>query len=136
LAEPLFSYRGRVYWSDTDAAQIAHFSSFFRYCERAEEEFIVSRLGGWRRGGIVFPRVRAECDFRAPMYPHDLFRVDIVGARVGRKSITYEFRVYNESRGWLAAEGSIVVVAFDPVRGEAVPVPEELRRLLEGASQA
>ncbi len=128
----LFSYRGRVYWSDTDAAQIAHFSSIFRYCERAEEELVVSRLGGWRPGSIVFPRVRAECDFHRPLYPHDVFRVDIVEARVGRKSITYRFRVYNETRGWLAAEGSIVVVAFDPSKGEAVEVPEEIRRALTG----
>ncbi len=132
---PLHVYRGRVYWSDTDAAQIAHFTSILRYCERAEEELIVSRLGGWRPGTLVFPRVRVECDFKAPLHTHDCFRVEIVEARVGEKSIIYRFRVYNESRGWLSAEGSITVVAFDPRQGRAVEVPGELRRLLEVGSQ-
>ena len=135
MAGPLHVYKGRVYWSDTDAAQIAHFTSILRYCERAEEEMIVSKLGGWRPGTLVFPRVRVECEFKAPLYPHDYFRVEIVEARVGGKSITYRFNVYNESRNWLSAEGSITVVAFDPKAGRAVEVPGELRRILEGGSQ-
>jgi len=132
---PIFSLEGRVYWSETDAAQIAHFTSFLRWCEKTEEEFIVSRLGeGWIRGGVIFPRVHAECDYYYPVAPHERYRVDIVGVRVGRKSIEWEYEIHNLDAGRLAAKCRIVTVAFDPARGESVPVPDRLRRLLEEAS--
>ncbi len=129
----LFEYRGRVYWSETDAAGIAHFTSILRYCERAEEELLVTRLGGYRRGGLVFPRVHVECDYSGPLYPHDEYRVVIEEASVGGKSIRLRFRVDNLTRGYLAARGLFVTVAYDPVAGRSVEVPGEIRRLLAGA---
>ncbi len=131
--EPIFSWRSRVYWSDTDTARIAHFSSIFRFCEMAEEEFTISILGPWRPGSVMFPRVHAECDFQKPLHVHDKFRVDIVGVTIGGKSITWKFLIYNESRGYESAQCSIVTVAVDPETMRAVQVPEEVRRRLKAA---
>ncbi len=128
---PLYSLEGRVYWSETDAAQIAHFTSILRYCERAEEEFMLSLFRGrWRRGELIFPRVHVECDYYTPLAPHERWRVDIVSIRLGAKSIEYNFEVYNLDRGELAARGKIVAVAFDPRRGLAVEIPGEARKIL------
>ncbi len=44
---PLFSIRYRVWWSETDAALMMHFSNFFRVCERTEEEFLASLGVPW-----------------------------------------------------------------------------------------
>jgi len=127
----LFSLEGRVYWSDTDAARLVHFSNILRYCERAEEEFMISLLGrGWRPGSPLFPRVHVECDYYSTLAPHERWRVDIVDVVIGRKSIEYAFEVYNLERGSLAAKCKIVAVAFDPARGAAVEVPKELREAL------
>ena len=131
----VFEYRGRVYWSETDAAGIAHFTSILRYCERAEEELFISRIGGYRRGAIVFPRVHVECDYEGPLYPHDEYRVVIEEARVGGKSIRWRFRVENLTRGYVAARGAFVTVAFDPVAGRSVEVPEVIRRALSGSTE-
>lgn len=128
----IYSYRARVYWSDADPARIAHFTSIMRLCERAEEEFIVGELG-FRPSdvqGVIFPRVRAECDFSSPLFVYDVARVDITGIVIGRSSIRYEYTVYNESRDRLAARCSITVVAYDASRGSSVEVPEALRRAL------
>jgi len=132
---PVYSREDRVYWSETDAAQIAHFTSFLKWCEETEEEFIVRVAGrGWKRGNIIFPRVHAECDYYYPLAPHERYRVDIVGVRVGNKSIEWSYEIHNLDAGRLSARCKIVTVAYDPVRGRAVPVPEDLRRLLEEAS--
>lgn len=127
----LFSLEGRVYWSETDAAGLVHFSNILRYCERAEEEFMISLLGrGWGPGSPLFPRVHAECDYHSTLTPHERWRVDIVDVMIGRKSVEYRFEVYNLETNSLAAKCRIVAVAFDPGQGRAVEVPGELREAL------
>ncbi|MET1101368.1 MAG: thioesterase family protein [Pyrodictiaceae archaeon] len=131
-SRPIYSSTYRVYWSETDAALMMHFSNFFRVCERVEEEFF------WTLGlrfdphsDIIFPRVHASCDYRSPLHPGDAYRVDLVEILVGKSSITYRYRFYNESRGGrLAAECTIVAVAYDRRTGRSIEVPGELRKLL------
>ncbi len=127
----IYSFRSRVFWSDTDAARIAHFSSFFRFCEMAEESMFHDLLGWrWRPGSFMMPRVKAECGYYAPLYVHDDFRVDVVDIVIGNSSITYRYEVVNETRGYKAAECSIVTVAVDPERMRSIPIPGEVREAL------
>jgi acyl-CoA thioester hydrolase len=138
LAPPLFSGRYRVQWCETDAAGFVHFSNFLRYCERAEEDFLLSlgfryRFINAATPVVAFPRVKAGCEYSAPLRPGDVFRVDIVDVVVGNKSITYRFEVFNESLGTLSARCEIVAVAFSLERGESIPVPEELKQRLLAA---
>ncbi len=135
---PIYSLEGRVYWSESDAAHIAHFTSFFKYCEKTEEEFLftgLSRLGIDFEGrlDIIFPRVHAECDYHAPLRVHDRYRVDIVGIEIGRSSIKWRYKIYNTSLGVLSAECRIVTVAFDPATGKPVEIPENIRKAFEEA---
>ena len=126
----IYSRESRVYWADTDAARIAHFSSIFRFCEATEEEFIVSLTGGWKPGRVIFPRVHASCDFKAPLRVHDRYRVDITDIVLGDTSITWHYKLYNLDLGREAAECRIVTVTLDPDTFQPVPIPGELRRLL------
>ncbi len=136
LPRPVFSARYRVRWHETDAAGLVHFSNFFRYCERAEEDFLLSLgfrysfAGGGNVPRVAFPRVVAECSYTAPLRPGDVFRVDIVSVTVGNKSIEYRFEITNETLDRPSASCRIVAVAFDVVEGRSIPVPGELRRRL------
>ncbi|MEB3779661.1 MAG: acyl-CoA thioesterase [Desulfurococcales archaeon] len=138
---PLYSRKYRVYWSETDAARIVHFSNYFRYCERTEEEFLYELAGGKYNypieasgSEILMPRVHAECDYEFPLFPGDTFRVDIVDVVLGNKSITYTYEIYNESKGGVkAARCSIVVVALDVKSMKGVPIPGHIREMLLNA---
>ncbi|MEM2281872.1 MAG: acyl-CoA thioesterase, partial [Candidatus Bathyarchaeia archaeon] len=58
----------RVSWVDTDAAQIVHFSNFFRFFERAEEEFY-EQMGLTEWLGVkdlILPRGEAFCQYKKP----------------------------------------------------------------------
>ena len=132
----IYSYRSTAYWNETDAAGIVHFSNYFRYCERAEEEFFKNLTGGFpgilARYGITVPRVKALCEYRHPIYPHDDFRVDIVDVELGNRSIKYKFEIFNESRGGVkAADCEIVVAVVDPKTMKSIEIPGELRELLK-----
>ena len=112
-----------------------HFSNFFRFCERAEEDFWINKYGGLNearnRFNVLFPRVRAECNFYFPIYPYDRFRVEIVEITLGNSSITYKHKIYNESRGDIpSAECVITVVCIDKKTFKSRPIPEEVRNFL------
>lgn len=131
----IYSYRSTAYWNETDAAGIVHFSNYFRYCERAEEEFFKKLLGGFpgilSRYSVIVPRVRAACDYYRPIFPHDDFRVDIVDLELGNKSIRYRFEIFNESRGFKAADCEVVIAIVDPSVMKSIEIPGPLRELLK-----
>lgn len=133
---PLFSAKYRVWWSETDAALMMHFSNFFRACERTEEEFL-SSLGVTQVGRpgsrLLMPRVRAECDYESPLRPGDVYRVDLVDLVLGRSSLQYTYEIYNETAGRLSARCRIVTVVYDEATGRAREIPRELRERLLSA---
>jgi acyl-CoA thioester hydrolase len=124
-----------VEFHDTDMAGIMHFASFFVYMESAEHELIRS-LGLSVHGTIdgervSFPRVSASCNYLSPAHCEEMLEVAITVARIGRTSVTYEFRFTHEGRD--VAEGSMTSVCCRIVPGErpvARPVPADMAEKL------
>src|SRR3982074_2340531 len=91
---PVLRTTRRVEFADTDMAGIVHFANFFRYMEVAEHEFLRSRGLSGALGGegerLVSPRVPASCDFASPVRFEDVLDVEVVLARVGAKSLSFE----------------------------------------------
>lgn len=81
---------------ETDMAGIAHFSNFFRWMEMTEHAFLKSlsiapvtqeaeRFWGW-------PRVRASCEYHAPIRFGDRFECHLFVKEIKQKSVVYFFR--------------------------------------------
>jgi len=119
----------RVAWADTDAAQVVHFSNYFRFFERAEEEFY-RHLGlsftDAHEKGIWFPRVEAFCQYRRPAKFDDLLEVELTIAELKEKSMKLDFKVKNKETATLNAEGYVVIVAADNKIGKATQIPPEM----------
>ncbi len=136
-----FHSRQRVEFADTDMAGIVHFSNFFRYMERAEHEFLRSLgLSVHAVNGddlVSWPRVSADCKFRAPLSFEDELDVHLLVREKRSKSVTYEFRFYKQGDENLVAIGSITVVcvSIDRTTGRmaSIPIPESIDRLIEVA---
>ncbi len=136
-----FHCRQRVEFADTDMAGIVHFSNFFRYMERVEHEFLrslglcVHAVNG--DDLVSWPRVHAECKFRAPLCFEDEFDVHLLVREKRPKSVTYEFRFCKPDAEGLVAVGSITVVSvsIDRATGRmtSIPIPESIDRLIEVA---
>ncbi len=106
----------RVEFSDTDMAGIMHYSNFFRFMETAEHGFFRS-LGfsimtrevdppvGW-------PRVRAQCDFKAPLHFEDEVEIHLLVSEKKSKSLSYlfKFRKLNAAPPMEVARGALTVV--------------------------
>jgi len=124
-----FSVQFRVSWVETDAANVVHFSNYFRYFERAEEEFYNS-LGidfqSFSSSGIWFPRIEAYCRYLSPCKFNDLIEVTLQIDEIREKAIRYRFIVNNLTSGKKAAEGYFVIVSANIKENQAIPLPREI----------
>jgi acyl-CoA thioester hydrolase len=119
----------RVTWADTDAAQVVHYSNYFRFLERAEEDFYrhlgfsfidIGKMGLW------LPRVEVFCQYRKPSRFNDLIEVELTIEELREKSVKYGFRMLNKETGVLLAEGYVVIVIADRQTQKAVQIPKEI----------
>lgn len=119
----------RVTWVDTDAAGVVHYSKYFVFFERAEEEFYRS-LGfsftDLRNKGLWFPRVEAFCQYKKPARFDDLLEVEMTVEELREKSVKYGFTIVNKGTGELLALGYLVAVAADKQTGKATEIPSEI----------
>jgi acyl-CoA thioester hydrolase len=136
---PIFTWERRVEFSETDAAGIAHFSSFFIYMEQAEHALF--RHCGWSifptqseiaspESQIVsWPRVHCACDFKSPAFFEDQLSIDLSIERLGNTSITYRHVIRRESS--ILAIGRVITVCsrVDSRTHQmtAYPIPEHIR---------
>jgi len=132
---PSFKTTYRVSWVDTDAAQVVHFSNYFRIFEKAEEEMF-AKLGFSfdevrKKFDIWLPRVEAFCKFKAPARFGDTLEVNLTVQQIMDKAVRYTFEITNQKTEQVIAEGYVVIVVADKKSGHAISIPKELVKKLE-----
>jgi acyl-CoA thioester hydrolase len=129
MSSKVFRTSYRVAWADTDAAQVVHYSNYFRLFERAEEDFY-RHLGfsftDLRTKGLWFPRVEAFCQYKKPARFNDLLEIELAVEELREKSVKYGFRIVSNETNMLLATGHVVVVAADKQAGKATQIPREI----------
>jgi acyl-CoA thioester hydrolase len=121
----------RVEFRDTDAAGIAHFSAFLFYMESVEHELLrdlgLSVLWADESGPISWPRVSVSCDYSGSVRFEEVLDVTLRVARLGTKSVSYEFDF--SCAGRAIAKGLTVAVCCRIPKDappESVPIPEPI----------
>lgn len=137
-----------VEFCETDLAGLMHFSNYFRWMEACETGLYRSlglSLASFVPGNVVgWPRVKASCDYSAPLRFNDTVEVRLLIREVRTKAVVYEFqfRKVDESgrvlpalvaRGEIAA---VCVTAGADGQMIAQPIPAEVRAQLEPAPAA
>jgi acyl-CoA thioester hydrolase len=128
MSNSSFKTTVRVTWADTDAAGVVHFSKFFVFFERAEEEFYRSvglSFKDFRNKGLWLPRVEAFCKYKKPARFEDILEVELTIEELREKSAKLDFIVSNKETAELLANGYFVVVAADKNTGRATQIPKE-----------
>lgn len=130
----MFTNRFRVVWADTDAAGVVHYSNYFRFFERAEEEFYRSlnfSFTDTARKGLWFPRVEAFCQYKKPARFNDLLEVELAVEELKQKSMKISFRILNAGTSTLLATGYVVIVIADKHTGKSTEMPTEIAEKLK-----
>jgi acyl-CoA thioester hydrolase len=106
----------RVEFSDTDMAGIMHYSNFFRFMETAEHAFFrslgLSIVTNKVEPPVGWPRVRAQCDYKAPLHFEDEVEIHLLVSEKKSKALSYifKFRKLNASPHLEVARGALTVV--------------------------
>jgi acyl-CoA thioester hydrolase len=139
MSSRTFKTSFRVSWADTDAAQVVHFSNYFRFFERAEEEFYrhlgFSFTDYKLTPGLWFPRVEVLCQYKKPARFNDTVEVELSIEELREKSVKYDFKIVNKESAALLANGYIVIVAADKQTGKATQIPSEIVEKLKPYSK-
>ncbi|HKJ90941.1 MAG TPA: thioesterase family protein [Oceanipulchritudo sp.] len=100
----------RVAFSQTDAAGIMHFSTYFFFMEAAEADLfrqlghpLLSQSGGTSLG---FPRVDCQCRFRLPVGFDELVRTELTLEGILSGRLAYRF-TFSNAAGRRCATGSM-----------------------------
>ena len=119
----------RVEFSQTDAAGIAHFSTFFTFMEAAEAE-LFRRLGFpllWEENGrgFGFPRVNCQCKFRRPVRFDEPVKIELSIEDLDSRRIHFTF-VFRDPSAQRCAYGSMITAcamtgAEGSISGTTIP---------------
>jgi acyl-CoA thioester hydrolase len=123
----------RVTWADTDAAGVVHYSNYFRFFERAEEEFYAAlgfTFADFRDSGLWLPRVEACCQYKKPSRCNDVLEIEVSVEELREKVIRLGFTVTNKASADVVALGHIVIVAADKQAGKATKIPLSIEEKL------
>ena len=130
-----FVYERPIRFEEVDAAQIVFFARFLNYAHEAMEALLGGLEGGYVRlvnqRRIGMPAVHVSCDFKSPLRFGDVARIETRAARIGNKSVTYRYDFYRKSDGVHVATVEHVCAVTDLDAMRAIPVPDDVRALLE-----
>ncbi len=126
----------RIQFRDTDAAGIAHFSTYFLFMEEAEHEFLRRRgLSVFQHdeaGAISWPRVSVSCDYQSSVTFEDVLTIDVAIERLGTKSLTYTFNLRCGDRQVAKGKTTCVCCRVGAGPPVSIEIPAEIRAKLEG----
>ena len=127
--------RLKVRFGDCDPAGLVYYPTIFHYCHVAMEEFFAERCGIsyaqlMADERIGFPTVNVQSEFFTPLVYGDEVEIEVSVSRVGRSSVTFEYRVRRAGDQQLCARSTQVQVAMNLDTRRAVPLPEHYRSLL------
>lgn len=137
-----FTVTRRVEFPETDLSGAVHFSNYYRYMELAEHAFFRSlglSIHDPTPGAVKWPRVRVACEISGRLTFEDMVEIRLLVRERRARSIVYDFilRRVNGQPPAEVARGSFSVacVRRDSANGRmsAVPIPENIARLIEPA---
>ncbi len=135
IGSTMFTYERPVRFPEVDAARMVFFARFLEYCHDALEALFGGLPGGYAHLTMVrdigIPTVRAEIDYTAPLRYGDIAMIEVGVLRLGSRSVTFRHRISRKADGVRCANVSHTVVLSHISRLETVPIPDDVRTLLE-----
>jgi len=135
-----YSLKRRVTFAETDLAGVMHFSNYYRWMEEVEHAF-------WRSAGssvvvrgddseVSWPRVATSCEYFAPAHFEDELELRFKVDNVGKRSMTYEVEFVRGEQRVALGRTTAVCCSTSPGKFESIPIPADLRNILEGSASA
>ncbi len=126
----------KIRFDDVDGAGIVYYPQFFHLCHKAFEDFFDDAasvsypqlINEQRRG---FPTVAIQSEFSAPLRYGDIALVKLAINKIGHTSATFDYEIRRKQDSKLCFSAQITKVFMDLEKTQVLPIPEEMRSLLE-----
>ncbi len=122
-----------VQWGDQDAFGHVNNTVYFRWFESSRiaygDRMGLTRLYDDRKIGPILAAI--SCNYRRQLKHPDTVHIGARVARIGRSSLTMEHRIVSAALQTVVADGSSTIVTFDYAANRPVPVPDDLRKVVE-----
>ena len=116
-------------YSDYDTKGHVNNAFYLTYFEAAKH--LLWREVWKRHPDPPFVVAEATVRFLSPAMIGDPLEIDISTKEIKTRSWIWQFRITDATDGRVVAEGSTVQVYFDYTTRQAVPIPDDVRALLE-----
>ena len=126
----------KIRFDDVDGAGIVYYPQFFHLCHKAFEDFFDDAasvsypqlINDFHRG---FPTVAISSEFTAPLRYGDIALVQLAIERIGTSSATFRYEIRRKQDSRLCFTAQITKVLMDLDSNTVLPIPEDMRALLE-----
>jgi len=118
-------------WNDLDSFAHVNNSYFVSYLEIGRVDYCARRLGVRGIYEVPFLLARIEIDLLKPIELLDEVEVLTCVSKIGNKSWQFQAIVRNRQTQTHFAKANTVQVSFDHRAKISIPIPEQVRRILE-----
>jgi len=136
--EPLFSWRLRVYWEDTDAGGVVYHAGYLRFLERARTEWLRARGLGQttlrERHGVLFVVRELTIGFDKPARLDD--ELDATVSLAARRSASMELEQHlrRAPDGETLTRARVRVACVDADTWQPCRIPDDITQMIEGST--
>ncbi len=118
-----------IRYADLDPQGHVNNATVLTYLESARLGYY-EQVGIWNRHsgettGMVVAHI--DIDYLSPIFLNQQIHVGLRAARMGNKSLTFEFQVETISDTRLLVRGKAVMVAYDNRSEQSIPIPTDWR---------
>lgn len=129
-----FSHELRVRYSEIDGQNIVFNAHYLTYLDVAITEYFRTVFGkNWLNDppeDFDIALVRSTLEFQKPARLDDLLSIWVKVKKMGNSSFTVDFLMTRKGEEDVLLEAEQVHVNFDARAGKAVPIPEDIRSLI------
>ena len=119
-------------WSDNDVYGHVNNVAYYSYFDTAVNACLIGRgVLDPQAGGVIGLVAETGCRYFAPLSFPEPLTVGVGVAHIGTSSVRYELGVFSRDQEQPAAQGLFVHVYVDRAQRRPVPLPPELRAVLE-----
>ena len=134
--QPVFSWRIRVYWEDTDAGGVVYHAGYLRLLERARTDWLRARGLGQtalrERHGVVFVVREMTLGFDKAARLDDELDATVAIARRRSASMQIEQTLQRVGDGATLTRAQVLVACVDAAGWQPCRIPDEIVALIEG----
>lgn len=119
-------------WMDNDAYGHVNNVQYYSYFDTTVNQFLVHQgILDIQNSPIIGLVVETQCRYAKSIVFPDLVHAGLKVAHLGNTSVRYELGLFKDNEDQAAAEGHFIHVYVERVSNDPVPIPDNMRRVLE-----